>query len=311
MAPNKRSVKQATRVATEQNGEGSDLAGIKGELFRRQFKKTTMCRFFTAGKCKSGNSCAFAHTAEELHVAPDLTKTSLCTAWLNGDCSKSSKQCQFAHGAQELRMTPLFKTSLPMRTGGAEKASSFLGSTMDTTASTGTSKKGKSKADVDGSSGMSFSLESSFVDTDMNDMDDETRIDFSLEEAPAPIVMKAPRPRTIPLRNKSITKEALAKAAQDNAAPIITPPPPPAAAKKHQKGAAAPTAEKDNNLQKKMHQTGGAAKKTAEEKQNEKRSESAMGWLSATVSYLETANRQDRVNLEQMLKDAEPSVYED
>jgi len=86
--------------------------GLKEELFRTQFKKTQLCRFYIAGKkCKKGESCVFAHGAPELSVVPDLNKTSLCTAWMAWKCNKSSAECKFAHGSRELHRTPLFKAS--------------------------------------------------------------------------------------------------------------------------------------------------------------------------------------------------------
>merc|ERR1712232_426960 len=61
------------------------------------------------GKCQRGQRCTFAHTEDELTVAPDVTKTSICRAWKAGQCDKISRLCPFAHGAAELKTTPLFK----------------------------------------------------------------------------------------------------------------------------------------------------------------------------------------------------------
>mmetsp|Transcript_67811 Transcript_67811/g.196116 ORF Transcript_67811/g.196116 Transcript_67811/m.196116 type:complete len:352 (-) Transcript_67811:410-1465(-) len=76
--------------------------------FRSQFKKTKMCRFYPEGTCKFGKDCCFAHDAQELSQAPDLTKTSMCTAFMAGKCPLPSEQCQYAHGDEELRITPAF-----------------------------------------------------------------------------------------------------------------------------------------------------------------------------------------------------------
>ena len=75
----------------------------------RQFEKTEMCRFFARGACKRGEGCGFAHAAEELRVAPNLTKTSLCKDWLKGRCPLSAPLCDFAHGVADLRTTPGFQ----------------------------------------------------------------------------------------------------------------------------------------------------------------------------------------------------------
>jgi len=84
-------------------------AGLKGKLFRNQFKKSQLCHYHSAGKCKSGTACPFAHDASELTQAPDLTKTSMCKAFIAGNCDNSSDECKFAHGEEDLRTTPLFE----------------------------------------------------------------------------------------------------------------------------------------------------------------------------------------------------------
>jgi len=76
-------------------------------VFRKQFYKTEMCRYYRGG-CVKGSSCSYAHGEEELRVAPELAKTSLCQAWMKHSCPLSSKDCQFAHGWAEMRATPAF-----------------------------------------------------------------------------------------------------------------------------------------------------------------------------------------------------------
>jgi len=90
---------------------------LKEQLFRKQFKKTQLCRYHASGKCKSGKKCTFAHGASELSVVPNLDKTSMCSAWLVGKCDKGD-ECKFAHGAKDLRLTPLFKAALLKDTMG-------------------------------------------------------------------------------------------------------------------------------------------------------------------------------------------------
>lgn len=68
-----------------------------------QFRKTKICQFFAAGKCRYGQGCAFAHGDVDLEASPDLTKTSLCVAWQTGTCRCSATQCAFAHGHKDLR----------------------------------------------------------------------------------------------------------------------------------------------------------------------------------------------------------------
>jgi len=81
-------------------------------LFRAQFQKTIICKFNAGGRCRNGTSCSFAHSAEELRSAPDLTKTSLCEVFMKGEKCKAGSECPFAHGHRELRMTPMFQAKL-------------------------------------------------------------------------------------------------------------------------------------------------------------------------------------------------------
>lgn len=93
--------------------------------FRSQFKKTKMCRYYPMGMCKFAKECCFAHSADELSQAPDLTKTSMCTAFMSGKCPLPSEDCQYAHSEEELRVTPAFVAKkLSRRTREATEASS-------------------------------------------------------------------------------------------------------------------------------------------------------------------------------------------
>jgi len=92
------------------------------QLFRKQFRKTKMCRFFPSGECRYGQDCPYAHDESEIQHAPDLTKTALCEAFAKGQCNKPSDKCQFAHGPEELRTTEAFSSSqlCSKRLGGAK-----------------------------------------------------------------------------------------------------------------------------------------------------------------------------------------------
>jgi len=85
----------------------------QGGLFRQQFRKTRLCRYHMEGCCWNGGACRFAHSDSELQGGPDLTKTSVCTAWMAGSCPFEARDCPFAHGSKELRCTRLyFKTAV-------------------------------------------------------------------------------------------------------------------------------------------------------------------------------------------------------
>jgi len=70
-----------------------------------------MCAFFERGKCSS-DTCKYAHSADELKQAPNLQKTKLCKAFLQGKC-KEAENCVFAHGEADLRVTQgIYKTQM-------------------------------------------------------------------------------------------------------------------------------------------------------------------------------------------------------
>jgi hypothetical protein len=58
------------------------------------------------GVCQFGDSCAFAHSCDELQGAPDLRKTRLCKSFVDGVCQ--DPDCTFAHTEEELRSTDMF-----------------------------------------------------------------------------------------------------------------------------------------------------------------------------------------------------------
>lgn len=78
---------------------------------RKQLRKTKVCFYHLKGACQYGEACSFAHSRSELQGVPDLRKTQLCKAFLQGQCKDTD--CNFAHGNSELRRTNLnFKTTL-------------------------------------------------------------------------------------------------------------------------------------------------------------------------------------------------------
>ena len=70
------------------------------------YKKTRLCKFFAAGSCTSGNSCAFAHGSCQLRDKPNFSKTRLCADFLEHGWCMRGEACSFAHGQQELRLRP-------------------------------------------------------------------------------------------------------------------------------------------------------------------------------------------------------------
>lgn len=78
-------------------------------VYRDQFMKTQLCRYYAAGTCTKGADCGFAHGTEQLGQPPDLRKTALCEDFAKGKCPLPSNECIYAHGPHELRSSPAFQ----------------------------------------------------------------------------------------------------------------------------------------------------------------------------------------------------------
>mmetsp|Transcript_18099 Transcript_18099/g.51341 ORF Transcript_18099/g.51341 Transcript_18099/m.51341 type:complete len:292 (+) Transcript_18099:72-947(+) len=73
-----------------------------GKETSKVFYKTIMCRYHMNKGCSRGDACQFAHSPEDLRVAPDLTRTKMCAAIIQkGRCEVPS--CRFAHSRSQLR----------------------------------------------------------------------------------------------------------------------------------------------------------------------------------------------------------------
>jgi len=97
--------------ATTSSGPAKEEKGQKA--LRNKFHKTKICAFNTAGRCRKGNRCNFAHTTVDVRPLPDLYCTKLCP--LLGECQ--DPQCSFAHSEKELRTedAPLSRPGPAMR----------------------------------------------------------------------------------------------------------------------------------------------------------------------------------------------------
>lgn len=76
----------------------------------KDLTKTKLCVYAAQGQCTLGDSCPYAHSASELREAPNLTKTQLCSRFMNGKCANAN--CNFAHGEAELVKPPNFKKKM-------------------------------------------------------------------------------------------------------------------------------------------------------------------------------------------------------
>ncbi|KAF4674295.1 hypothetical protein FOL47_009446 [Perkinsus chesapeaki] len=96
---------------TSSNGPKGDSAVAPG--VRKQFLRTKLCKHFLRGCCLYGDKCTYAHDYSQIQVRPDLRKTKMCQANLEGRCPYKAEDCQFAHSTEDLKATPgLFKTVL-------------------------------------------------------------------------------------------------------------------------------------------------------------------------------------------------------
>ncbi|PFH35143.1 zinc finger (CCCH type) motif-containing protein [Besnoitia besnoiti] len=96
-------------------GLTGDAAAIKAESVtlqptiladrRSAFVKTQMCQHVTAGRCRMGEQCRYAHSVEELRPAPQLDKTMICASVKAGKVCPRGAACTFAHSRGELRQT--------------------------------------------------------------------------------------------------------------------------------------------------------------------------------------------------------------
>mmetsp|Transcript_110963 Transcript_110963/g.309008 ORF Transcript_110963/g.309008 Transcript_110963/m.309008 type:complete len:456 (-) Transcript_110963:321-1688(-) len=101
-----------SRAAAQSPPQGPEER-TRRSCLHKQLRKTKFCMYHLQGVCQFQDNCAFAHSCVELQGAPDLRKTRLCKAFVNGNCKE--RNCSFAHSEEELRSTDLFyKKSLCM-----------------------------------------------------------------------------------------------------------------------------------------------------------------------------------------------------
>jgi len=68
---------------------------------KSRLRKTKMCSFFLAGRCKKQGNCTFAHCVSELQPLPDECYAKICEAPLiNG--GSEDPACSFAHRIEDI-----------------------------------------------------------------------------------------------------------------------------------------------------------------------------------------------------------------
>jgi len=87
------------RQPAEQTAAGDPFTGAG----RATLRKSRMCTFFASQKCTRGESCAFAHSAEEVQPQPDWYRTKLCRSFMQTGLCTNGEDCHYAHGVDNLR----------------------------------------------------------------------------------------------------------------------------------------------------------------------------------------------------------------
>jgi hypothetical protein len=92
-----------------QTGSFTDYQSV----YKQQFTKTAMCRFFAEGTCSKGGACPYAHSPSELMPKPVLTKARLCKELLRSGVCANRDTCVFAHEVTEVaRSNSFFKSKI-------------------------------------------------------------------------------------------------------------------------------------------------------------------------------------------------------
>lgn len=81
------------------------------ETYRRQFYKTSLCKYFSEGRCFKGAACEHAHCAEELVAKPILTKSRMCKDILKKGRCELGAACPYAHDPHEMLKSNSFYKS--------------------------------------------------------------------------------------------------------------------------------------------------------------------------------------------------------
>ena len=85
----------------EVNTSAASIDPSTMERYKKQFFKTTMCKYNLENSCKKGDQCSHAHSVKELQEKPILSKTRMCKMILRlGNCN--DPDCSFAHDIEEL-----------------------------------------------------------------------------------------------------------------------------------------------------------------------------------------------------------------
>eukprot|EP00931_Biecheleriopsis_adriatica_P124680 TRINITY_DN9983_c0_g1_i1.p1 TRINITY_DN9983_c0_g1~~TRINITY_DN9983_c0_g1_i1.p1 ORF type:complete len:203 (+),score=22.85 TRINITY_DN9983_c0_g1_i1:57-665(+) len=105
------------------------------KMRKRFYKKTHMCSFFQANKCRRGAGCTFAHSESELQERPDFTRTRMCPIIEAGKVCYKGDLCTFAHSPEQR------VSAVNMRKRRAKLASSAPLPVQDGYNSTGTSTR--------------------------------------------------------------------------------------------------------------------------------------------------------------------------
>jgi len=111
-----RALRQSAGGSKVVGGQGQGQEGVekgdKGGQAPSLLYRTKLCSYFSAGKCKRGGNCSYAHDEKVLRPRPDLAKTQLCNILVTLGRCPSGSSCPFAHSQADLKVVELSQVEL-------------------------------------------------------------------------------------------------------------------------------------------------------------------------------------------------------
>jgi hypothetical protein len=116
------------KTREEQTGHSRLVHSCMSPLYppshsRPPLEKTRLCQYHLINRCRYGSNCSFAHSSNELRVAPaSVRKTKLCPLYPSGLCFDTF--CNYAHGLEDMRSSCHYSPSTPSPREPLESTSS-------------------------------------------------------------------------------------------------------------------------------------------------------------------------------------------
>eukprot|EP00428_Durinskia_dybowskii_P058475 CAMPEP_0170315284 /NCGR_PEP_ID=MMETSP0116_2-20130129/58237_1 /TAXON_ID=400756 /ORGANISM="Durinskia baltica, Strain CSIRO CS-38" /LENGTH=138 /DNA_ID=CAMNT_0010567777 /DNA_START=73 /DNA_END=486 /DNA_ORIENTATION=+ len=110
--PHHQNLKPTKPLMSSDAAPGSDAA----------LSKTKLCKFFSAGRCKHGKACQFAHGEHQLRPQPDFFRTQLCYDFMERALCRYGDRCRFTRHQLPPPATPVVAGSQPGAVSGENPA---------------------------------------------------------------------------------------------------------------------------------------------------------------------------------------------